>query len=186
MKPIKFTYKILEKDYIKVNLWSALEKTPFMRLINRYLIYIFDFIIMIIALFAKIPLGYFIFLITIVLITLLLRFSIINQARKKFRRNPMLIKHDITVEVSEEGVKETFVNISHKTNWNQIIRVQLIKNVLLMSLVNSRVLFIPINVIDEEKYYLLLKLLQIHLLDKQIKLPQTLVRKEEKNETNSN
>ncbi|OQX93899.1 MAG: hypothetical protein B6I17_01515 [Tenericutes bacterium 4572_104] len=180
MKPIKFTYRILEKDYIRVNLWSALEKTPFMRLINRYLIYGFDIIIMIIAIFARLPFGYFMFLIFIVIITLLLRFSIYNQSKKKFRRNPMLVKHDITIEISEEGFRETFVSISYDTFWEEISKVQLVKDVLIINLKSSRILFIPINAIDEEKYDLLLKLLKKHLSDKQIKLPQSLERKEEK------
>ena len=171
MKSVSFTYRIKEKDYITVNLWSSLEKTKFMRILNRYLIYGLDFLMMILALISSLPVGYFFFLLFIAMVTFLLRVGVIVKAKKKYYRNALLQEHDMTVYISDDIIRETFLNLSYESKWSEVRSMQLVNKILMIDLKDSRVLFVPVEAITEEDYHLLHEIVKRKIPLNKLRLP---------------
>ncbi|MBN2540064.1 MAG: YcxB family protein [Bacilli bacterium] len=186
MEPLKLTYPITESDFTKVNIWAALEKTPFMALVNRYLLLGIDVAILIIAIIAELPIGYFFLLIIVGLTPLLMRLSLMLRASKKYRKNSLLQEHDITLVFQEDGLSEQFAGLHYETAWDEIKIVTEYKDLLIIELNTQRVLFAPYLNLEEEQKNQLKAIIEQHLKQEQIKFrkPKQSKESETKDETN--
>ncbi len=184
MEPLELTYKIEEADYVSANIWAALEKTPFWLAVNRYFLFAIDLIILIIAIVAGLPFGYYFFLIIVGFLPFLMRLSLMLRASKTYRKNKLLQEHFITFVFSEEGVTENFAGLSYNTEWKEIKQVVLYRHLFIMELNTSRVLFCPYQGLNESTQNELKTWVYAKLEKTKIHLGKKFKESENKNEAN--
>jgi len=148
MQELRLTYHIEKKDFIRINLWSAFERSQVSKILFYYGFYTLDALIFIFALLAEMPFGYFIFIILLATFPLIMWLAVVTRAKKNYAKNNFFHDHDVTMKVDDIGICESFFSREYCNTWEEIILISELKDMFIILVENIRVLYIPKSVLQ--------------------------------------
>lgn len=155
MKEIIIHYKISLSDYIRINIWAALERNIVWKLIYRYGFYLMDAFILVFAILSEMSYKTYILVGLMALFPFLLRQSVVRKAKKTYRENAVLKEHTITITVNDKGIEEQLANHRFMNEWETMKQAIEIKGFLIFVVEHSRILFIAKDQLPEAELNLL-------------------------------
>lgn len=143
MQELRLTYKIEEKDFVRINIWAGLERNRLVKILYRYGFYFLDVTIAILAILAKMPWGYFIFIGILALFPALMLLGLVNRAKRTYAKNNFFRENKVTMRVNDDGICESFFSQEYCNTWEEILLIEELKNMFVILVENIRVLYIP-------------------------------------------
>lgn len=168
MNNIKLRYHILLKDFVTVNLWAGLERTPVLKWLYRYVFYGLDLVMLVFAILSHMPVGFYVFLFLLGLFPLSMRLLVISKAKKLYQSNKIFQEYPITMTVGPDGIEESFFTHSYKNPWTELRIVAELKDIFVLMVENARVLYIPKNAFKDGEMDTFRALVQTALPKKRI------------------
>ncbi|HOO44158.1 MAG TPA: YcxB family protein, partial [Bacillota bacterium] len=156
------------KDFVAINIWAGLERTLFLKLLYRYGFFLLDALILVFAMISGLPTGFYVLLVLLALFPLSLRLIVVRKAKKTFSTNKIFQEHMITMTINQLGIEESFFTHRYNNRWEELIVITELRDIFVIMVENSRVLYIPKNVFSTESLDDFKTLVRASLPDKKI------------------